>query len=504
MNINKSSRGFDFFKGFLALILLCLLSAPAIAANFPLEIIQPQPNLDTKNRFYKAYPDLEYNVRLAVIGGEYPFRFALTSGPMGMTIDRRGEIAWVNPVASANPYSVTATVTDAQSITKSVSWTITVTTSGFRFIDAVNGKSVGQGGTGTKNNPWKSMKDMYEGNNKASKSANSYAGEFVYWRAGTYTTDAYKEDGGNGHLRVPFVGNKKPQVWLAYPGEKPIIDLADASLIIYGGGSNTYFDGMEINVNGNSRGMGIAIASLGNNVTFRRNKFYGLTQNQQGGNNSLLFITHNVNGSYWSIQDNEMYDVKAGYALLGYSATNVLVENNIIHHIGGHAISPKTDTRKWFIRSNRMYLNNNNPTSINVQMYPLSGDIEISYNVVESGGGMVRINTTQNPTTLPVYISRNTFMDQVQMNRVTSTNGIFNFSDNVIINEMSYPDKIQRKNIEAPSRLIVTNNLTGSAADNIVDSQGYLTAPFSSHIGYRGHQLGQRPSAPTAFTVTAQ
>ncbi|MDF1881835.1 hypothetical protein JHD50_11080, partial [Sulfurimonas sp. MAG313] len=67
--------------------LLLLLSIGLSAANYPLEIIQPQANLDIKNRFYKAYPGLVYDVRLAVIGGAFPYSFILESGPTGMSID---------------------------------------------------------------------------------------------------------------------------------------------------------------------------------------------------------------------------------------------------------------------------------------------------------------------------------------------------------------------------------------------------------------------------------
>ena len=302
--MNSPTRRFYFLKGYLVFILLNILIASANAANYSLQIIQPQPNLDTKNRYYKAYPGLDYNVRLAVIGGEFPYRFELTTAPAGMTIDKRGEINWSNPVASGVPYNVTALVTDAVANTQSVSWTITVTTSGFRFIDAINGKSAAQGGTGTISNPWKSMIDMYEGNDYASKTANSYAGEFVYWRNGTYPMEGYVEDNG---WRIPFVNNYKPVVWLAYPGETPVINMGNAYLAIYGGGSNTYFDGLDFNVNGNTRGMGITIDSNANNVTFRRNKLHGITTGYTGGNDALIFIARSTAGSNYSIQDNEMF-----------------------------------------------------------------------------------------------------------------------------------------------------------------------------------------------------
>ncbi|MDB4584480.1 right-handed parallel beta-helix repeat-containing protein [Draconibacterium sp.] len=496
MNIIKFNSGSLLIKGLLASLLLCLLSAESIAANYPLEIIQPRPNLDTKNRFYKAYPGLEYNVRLAVIGGEFPYRFALTSAPAGMTIDARGEITWENPIQSGTAYNVTVEVEDAQSTATSVSWTIVVTTSGFRFIDAANGVPASLGGTGMISSPWKSMKDMYGGDVVSSKTTNNFAGEFVYWRAGTYPMDAFKENSGS---RTPFVSNAKPQVWLAYPGEKPVIDLADAHIVVYGGGSNLYFDGLDFNINGNKSKKGIQIESSASSVTFRRNKFHGITNAVTGGNGSLIFISNGNVGDYYAIQDNEFYDVGTnGYGILGYSARNVLVEDNTLHNITQHPIGPKEGTALWFIRSNHLY--DNVANSINLQYSDthgvLSGDIEISYNLVEAGGGKVRMNSNLTASGLPVYLFRNTFMDEVQVNKVTSINGLFSFSDNVIVNETSYQDKIQRNSIDNPARLIITDNLSGNASDNIVDSRGDLTANYATYVGSRGHQIGPRPVAP--------
>ena len=74
----------------------------SLAANYLLEIIQPQEGLSTNgcvggtlpcNRFYRAYPGLEYNVRMGVIGGDYPYVYSLITAPSGMTIDAgTGEI----------------------------------------------------------------------------------------------------------------------------------------------------------------------------------------------------------------------------------------------------------------------------------------------------------------------------------------------------------------------------------------------------------------------------
>lgn len=491
-----------FVKNLISIFLFCLLSglSNANAANYPLEIIQPQANLDVKNRFYKAYPGLEYNVRLAVIGGEYPYQFELVTSPEGMSIDQKGEIIWVNPVESVEPYEVRVKVLDSGLSASEVVWSITVTTNGFKFIDAINGTSVGSGGDGSLLNPWKSLKDMYEGDQPSAKSLKRYAGEFLYWREGNHVLDAYAESNGG---RIPFVYNNKPLVWLAYPGENVSLDLANAYISIYSGGSNTYFDGFEINVNGTRAGKGIVIDSAASNVTFRRIKAHGISNGYTGGNNALFFIARAGVGVNWSFQDNELYNVNSGYGLLGYDAAKVLVEDNTLYSIAGHPIGPKMSTDMWFIRSN--YMHSNPQNSINVQYYrnsaAVSGNIEISYNYVAPGGGKVRINSQQESVGNPMYMFRNTFLDEVQQDRVSSTNGGFYWYGNVIVNGSSSNDKIDRFRIDDPSRLLVTNSLTGSPADNIVDADGFLQADFSENIGSIGHQVGMRPLEPTFLVV---
>src|SRR5689334_21125847 len=97
------------FKGFL-LVAMCGMHFARVshAANYPLQIIQPQPNLTTHSRFYKAYPGILYRVPVSVLGGAYPFTYSLTTAPSGMTIDAAtGIISWPNPTTSGSPHSVT-------------------------------------------------------------------------------------------------------------------------------------------------------------------------------------------------------------------------------------------------------------------------------------------------------------------------------------------------------------------------------------------------------------
>lgn len=483
--------------------ILIFISSYSFASNYPLEIIQPKNNLDTNNRFYKAYPDLEYNVRMAVIGGEFPFTYALTSAPDGMSINKHtGEIDWPMPSEDSIPYPVTATVTDAKNETQTVSWTILVTTDGFLFVDAVNGTPTDSGGTGTKSNPWKSMKDMYGGGRKSDITKTFHSGEFVYWRAGTYKMNIPLSHDIYEGYRASFSKDRKPQVWLAYPGdEKPVMQQDDAYLFFGYSGRDLYLDGFHFKSDGNERAMGMNIASSKKNVVVRRSKFSGITGGSQGGNNAFIFIKKWGPGRNFTIQDNVFDGVDVGYGILNYQTRDVLIEDNDFSNIGDHPVGMKVSAERWDVRSNRFRDNSRNSIELHYNDSTfISGDIEIRFNVIEAGGGRLNVNQSYEKNGLPVYIYRNTIMDNANQIYATETNGPFYWQNNVIINQSTSTGKVDREKVKDQSRVIVEDNLTGSLSDNIVDSRGNLTRDYAEFTGKRGHQLGNPPS-PVSLNV---
>ena len=163
-----------------------------VPSEYPLELVSPRaantspsaesgtPNISTSHRIFKAYPGIEYNIRAVVIGGSYPYTFSLTNEPSGMTIDDiTGEITWTNPTANASP---TIYVTDAEGTTISSQWDINVTTTGWRFVDSINGNDSWDGTTPSfvsgSTGPWQTL----------SKVRTSGGTNFIYFRGGTYST----------------------------------------------------------------------------------------------------------------------------------------------------------------------------------------------------------------------------------------------------------------------------------------------------------------------------
>ena len=493
----------------LAIIIILTFPYMACAADYDLEIIQPQPELSTTNRFYKAYPALEYNVRMAVIGGAYPFAYQLTTAPAGMTINSStGEISWPNPTTTGSPHSVTAVVTDSEASQQTVSWTITVTTSGFYFIDAVNGSNNsarGGTGTGTAANPWKDMQDFYGGptnisTSSTAKNDGTYAGGFVYFKSGTYESSTMPIEDG---WRVPFVSNNKPQVWLAYPSDSPIISMAGAVIEFYAGGTNLYVDGITFRVNGNANKRCVRFEGVTDNVSFVKNIFDGDNMNgAPGGNNALLFLTGGPNtGSNERsfIYGNTFRNTVYGSGLEGYSANKFLVENNVFTSLNGHAIYPKMGTQNWHIRGNR--ITNCTTTGVLVGNYSPSGDINISYNYINMNSGhAIHLNEQYITTSVgPFRAVRNTLVGTVRVNKVTTTNGPFEVENNIIINSVT-GDKLTKQDIDYQSNLVINNNLGGTSG--IIDANGNMLGEYNSYLGSAGWQFADG-STPIAGTPTA-
>jgi hypothetical protein len=471
------------------------------AANYPLEIIQPRAGLDTKNRFYKAYPydpahpELVYNVRAAVIGGVYPYKYSLTQKPSeNMTIDQStGVINWSMPPAGG-PFNVTLSVTDSENTTVAVSWTITVTTTGFLFVDSVNGHHsscngcTSNCGTGTINNPMLSMADFFCGNTYASKTNSSYANNFVYWRGGTYYLDAYIENG----YRVPIVNNFKPQVWLAYPGETPIIDYQDTNntLCFYGGNSNIYLDGLDLRNTGNY-GIQVESETSQPGATLRRMKIHDVGPTSGANNQSLIDVGAGGQSNYLTIQDNELYNLDHGAAIKLYQTNKFLIEDNYIHDItdslGGslEGIALKQDITRGTVRHNRIY---NVPYrgvggNMNSQNWTTQNN-EILFNHIWgncSSGNAIEVNQNGNAAT--TYYYRNTLECPIAV--LQSGPGPFYITNNVI--QSNSPQ------IRGTTANVVENESNLKGTSGIVDLVGNLTSIYSIYLGNRGWQLNSIP-----------
>lgn len=202
-------------------------------ANYSLQIISPitsgstpdvgKSAISSSHRIFWAYPGIVYNIQAAVIGGVYPYTYSLTSGvPGDMAVNSStGEITWTAPSpADGTSYGpITLSVTDAENTTVTSSWTVTVDSTKFYFIDA----DAANGGTGTLASPFNEMSDL----------VGASINKIVYLRASTPTYHFHGFSYGTGGTlgffrRFTANTNSLSCQWIAYPGESPVINMGKA------------------------------------------------------------------------------------------------------------------------------------------------------------------------------------------------------------------------------------------------------------------------------------
>jgi hypothetical protein len=470
---------------------------PAYAANYPLELTNIKPagagGISASARIYRAYPGLEYNIRAAVIGGSYPYTFVLSDAPAGMTIDGRGVISWPSPQQDATP---TITVRDTDGTQVASTWTIRVTTAGFRFLSAVNGRPAPTG-AGTLDNPWRSMADVYY---------NSSATEIIYFRTGIYDQLSLpRSNVGDVWERVDWESSEgRPVIWLGYPGETPIIDFAyragienaPAIRLLTSDAPPFYIDGFETT---NTRIIGFQTYSSG---TFRRMKMHGIAVGGAGTNAAFIMTLGGVVREGMVVQDCEFFgipDSVSAVTIKIYSQHKLLIEDTV-HHDAPVGVELKNSASQYTVRGNRFYNISGQSLGGNMQASNATTYGEICFNNIH--GTAIALVVNQNSEAGITHIYRNTLVGRASMWNVLAANGPFYLTANVIVNsDTGTPvgSHVYHDHVSAPERVILSNNLVGYAADGIVDGAGRLTSAYSQFVGSRGYQVA--PRAPSGVVI---
>lgn len=512
---HAASRGMASRVLLMGLMLAVALLAlrPALAANYPLELVMPRAagtaptagfnTIPAAHRIFKAYPGIPYNIRAVAFGGAYPYEFSLTNAPAGMTIDARtGEINWPNPSgASASP---TIAVQDAEGARQSSPWTIAVTTSGFVFVDAVRGSAAGNGSV---NSPWRTLADVY---------ARGTAGQIVYFRQGTYTPAGLATQGGLGWERAEWP-ESKPTTWLEYPGEAVDYSAGYQSdavtgyfIRFYGSSSSPiYVDGIEFH---NFRNIGLQIVSgLADYSVYRRLTFRDMALGIEGQNPAGIMFMDNYTDptQYAVVQDCEFHNLNNGGGLKFYSHKKVLVEDNLFRD-STDGFDLKTHVPRFEVRGN---------TFRNIRNRALYGNMhfggggsgeaasgEWRFNNVNTPSAGVAVDVNQDGEASVVHVYRNTINGLARVREVSAEDGPFHFYGNVIVSNSagSAGSHIDFMNVSATARVIIRDNLVGNPGDGIIDSNGILTAAFERYIGTRGHMLGDTAKPMPPSDVSAE
>jgi hypothetical protein len=496
--------------GFPALLLmvfagLALVSqaARAQASPYALEVLNIKPAgtgtppIPSSNRIFHAYPGIEYNIRAAVIGGTYPYTFSLSGAPEGMKIDKHtGEISWAAPNADSGP--ITLTVRDSAGATVQTSWSISVHTSGFWFVD---GDYTGTS-TGTISQPFKTLNELVA-------ATDGRPGDIVYICASArpYTVQNYpsgskpsRDADGSLYLNVTeYGGADSPETWLACPGEKPVIDLQNVNFLRT---DKPYFDGLTIL---NGREYSLKVLGGSHYMTIRRTTWRGVRGvTSTNRNQGFVFAIRDGEGYNFVIQDNEWSDFTGAQAIGSlYHTHKVLIENNHIFgggYPGEHNFTTQIGLKETVlnatIRGNYIEV----PAgAFGMEIYnydSAAGALDFSYNRIirATPGTALKFWDPQN-----VHMYRNTVVGNIDFtpgNSLESSTGPYYLRNNVIQGSLTDATHVTQ-----------SDNLMGGFNAGFVDARGNLTPAYSQYRGVRGHELGAGespspvPAPPGPLTV---
>jgi hypothetical protein len=510
-----------------------------VPAVYPLELVSPRAAgtspieggaaMPSGHRIFKAYPGIEYNIKAVVIGGSYPYTFALDNAPTGMTIDAdTGEISWPSPDTTASDIEIT--VTDAESTIATATWSITVTssTNDFVFCD-VNAETNGSGSISSPYNTFGALRSGTNGTGTANK--------IVYFRAGTYsvmTTDPAAVDSYDGGSFTYYKAGWGPVrgssvKLLAYPGESVTIDhgwedIDQPGIMFETTTSSTepiYFENLTIRNAGNQCwkfSFGGAHFGVIRNVTAQA------IQNPTGGENpaNFMFVSGTAaDRQYWAIQDctvnDNLYNTDGAGGFKFYAVQKVLVENMLAYNCADpfdlKATCPRFEVRGCYIycrggeglTATAGIGGNMNGSGANQP----SG--EIRYNRV-SGRAAVEgydaavcdLNMDSLAGRIDVY--RNTFVGRCRVRTDNLTgDGPFRWYGNVHLHEegttYASTGDIAHFDSASPLDVIVTDldtdggslpNLRGAVGSGIVNEAGDLALQGSyrtTYLGSRGHEI---------------
>lgn len=449
-------------------------------AKIPIEIIAPRAGLTTDNRYYKAYPGIEYKVPVAVLGGAWPFLYELVNAPSSMTIGQQygqanyGIITWSNPVTSGSPHTVAIRVTDQQGAIATVTYTITVTTAGFLFVDATSGNNAN---AGTLASPMQNMNGWY----KSLKNDATYAGYFVYYRTGTYSTGVtYVENG----LEMPCVNNNKPKVHMAYPGENATIDLSVAFWLNANSQGNYWWQGFRWTGIGVQEQKGILWDSGAgvNDIVVYANTFAITTTGTSGSNPSVLFSALGGGASlYTSIIGNVYEGTPATTLFLAYYTHKGVIEGNSVTNNTGSAngFYLKSNNQYWSVRNN-VGLAGNASRLVEVDTWgAVASDIEVCWNNYRTTDYGIGVNHTGTFGTMWDY--RNTW--NVNSNTATNTaTGTWNATRNVVlynVGNQGYQLDSSSVTINRTDLLAATSGLINESTGKLVST--YITSNYGTH-----------------------
>jgi hypothetical protein len=501
-------------------------SGALFESSIPLEVIMPKAagsalvGLDSSNRVFKAVSGKPYRIPLCAIGGKFPYEeWTTTLGTIESYTDEKGETQYFLEVANpTGNFAYSVTVDDGTNTASSGTVNVVIVTAEY-----VDGDNVAGGRVGTEANPWNSLAEL---------KTNSVGNGIVYFRecATPYNTTGLVSGQttgvpyANGEERVDWSNTNESVIWLAYPGEAPVIDFGyagsgypyntgDSKPRFRMTGPNVWVEGLEVR---NAMVMAFQVSRSGRRgAMFWRNKFYDCGPGIDGGNSAfIMWLSLYGGGGIPNTQaygdcvisnlfDNDNITGNGVGPMITYSMLKPLFEGNKFTNFHGTAahFAQKADVTLITFRGNV------GGTEADPMAYGFYGGNQDTHNDGEESSGDLCFNLcwatvagTEKVSDIGYFnCRRNTIIGPVRVggqsadpyNGTITADGPYTIRDNVIQNAQGagapWP-YITDLLITDYDRVDVANNTVG--ASGVVDSDGNLTVAYVADVGTRGHQRG--------------
>lgn len=507
----------------LALVVLGMLSvasSPAAAQDWRLDegeyipakmepvLVFPRPEDETAAwaRYRKTYPGLAYRVPVAIQGGAWPFHHELTEAPEGMRIGDQpdqpdyGVIVWDNPIEGR--HEVALKVTDQDLTEVSVNWTLDVTADKTLFLSPDGDDS----NPGTLEQP----KQSFAGWHLDDTNDDTYAGYHVIMRGGEYPWAGMASRNNNIQLH-----QFKPLVFLAYPGEEPIMDMSGGKFFGHrtgdrsgGGTPDLFIHGITFQNGDQSRKNAhffwITSREAGR-LTLFENTFRDLGPGQEGSDNpSVCFVSDTSTRKSYFAHIGNTYE-NLGYSSNGvslfdhyYTDYTVFENNRFTHGIKSRfgAWSKHHDDLVTYRRNIGMLdrvdgdggllVFNPDSTTPEAKVEFCWNYLGINGRAVDRSAAVVMFNHSMREGG-HVWAYRNTIIGRIESRKSESSGRARVAENNVVVNDGT----ISLKNLDD------IDNVTGTPDDGIIDDAGKLQGEHrQQHLGTHGWELR---STDTAF-----
>jgi hypothetical protein len=468
-------------------------------AVIPLEIIAPVAGIGPENIYGRAYPGMPYVWPVGVLGGAPPFRYEVVAGPTGLTIGEEygdadyGVIRWTNPTTSGMPgggWSVTIRVYDQAHGRPSdsyvdVTYDLLVTTSGWLWVDSVNGNphsSNGGSATGTFADPLETIDDFYI--SKHDSTFSSY--DAIVFRAGEYRLDAAPLESST---RVTFT-SAKPTNYMVYPGEVGVLNHENAHFSYEGGDNFTMAGFTHRNVGVGSGAAtpwpkGIVWQGAYNDVVIFNNIIEDQSEVHPDENPSLMFAAGSGPdiGERCLISHNDIQGARDKDVLLIYYVNKGVFQWNTLANIE-RPIYLKQTFRYWSIRWNDGWDGTNSAEAmVRVDPYGTALDVEICYNLYQ--GEEAGVLAGYEGGTVEIFEYRNTW--DVTYQHVINAEGTWTATRNVLRHSATYNATFGWFYEDSSLTASRTDQLRGNSG--MIDASGLLTGTDrTNYLGIRGHE----------------